>query len=87
MFIYFLWRERYIVRAGKGERETHTLNRSRLQALSCQHRARHGAQTHEPQDHDLSQSQTLNRQSHPSAATIILSLMDTCLSMVRRLKT
>ena len=26
----------------------------RLQALSCQHRARHGAQTYEPWDHDLS---------------------------------
>ena len=28
--------------------------RSRLQALSCQHRARHRAQTHKPRDHDLS---------------------------------
>ena len=28
---------------------------SRLQALSCQHRARHWTRTHEPWDHDLSQ--------------------------------
>ena len=34
--------------------------RNRLQAPSCQHRARRGARTHEPWDHDLSQSQTLN---------------------------
>ena len=42
---------------------------SRLQALSCQRRAWHGAWTHEPQDHDLSRSQMLNRQSHPGAPT------------------
>ena len=40
---------------------------SRLQALSCQHRAWHGVQTHKPWDHDLSQSQTLNWLSHPGA--------------------
>ena len=38
---------------------------SRLQALSCQHRARHGARTHEPWDHDPSRSQTFNQLSHP----------------------
>ena len=38
---------------------------SRLQALSCQHRAWHGAGTHEPRDHDLSWSWTLNWLSHP----------------------
>ena len=38
---------------------------SRLQALSCQHRARHGAQTHKLWDHDLNRSQTLNQLSHP----------------------
>ena len=38
---------------------------SRPQAPSCQHRARHGARTHEPWDHDLSRSWTLNRLSHP----------------------
>ena len=41
--------------------------RSRFQALSCQHRARCGAQTHKPGDHDLGQSQMLNRLSHPGA--------------------
>ena len=40
---------------------------SRLQGLSCQHRAWHGTQTHDPWDHDLSQSRTLNRLSHPGA--------------------
>ena len=38
---------------------------SRLQALSCQHRARRGARTHEPRDRDLSRSRPLNRLSHP----------------------
>ena len=34
---------------------------------SCQHRAWCGAQTHEPGDHNLSQSQTPNQLSHPGA--------------------
>ena len=38
---------------------------NRLQALSCQHRARRGAWTHRPRDHDLSRSRTPNRLSHP----------------------
>ena len=41
------------------ERRRHRI-RSRLQALSCQHKARCGAQTHKPWDHDLSRSWTLN---------------------------
>ena len=40
---------------------------SRLPALSCQHRARRGAQTHELRDHNLGQSQSLNQLSHPGA--------------------
>ena len=49
---------------GRGrDRRRHWI-RSRLQALSCQHRAWHG-QTHKLWDRDLSQSQTLNRLSHP----------------------
>ena len=40
---------------------------SRFQALSCQHRTRHGARTHEPRDHDMSWSQKLNQLSHPGA--------------------
>ena len=54
--------------AGEGERERETQIRSRLQALSFQHRAQHGAQTHELRDHDLSRSQMLNwlSQTEPS---------------------
>ena len=40
---------------------------SRLQALSCQHRAWCGARTPKLWDHDLSQGQMLNRLSHPGA--------------------
>ena len=43
---------------------------SRLQAPSCQHRARRGARTHGLWDHDLSWSRTLNRLSHPGAPTV-----------------
>ena len=45
--------------------------RSRLQALSCQYKARCGAQTHKPRDHDLSRSEMLNRLSHPGAPWIL----------------
>ena len=55
------------------ERETHRI-RSRLQALSCQHRAWCGAWTHEPWDHDLSQSWTLNWLSHPGIPWVVLLL-------------
>ena len=50
--------------------------KSRLQALNCQHRAWCKAQTHEPWDHDLSRSQTLNQLSHPGAPlpTILTSV-------------
>ena len=51
------------------ERGRHRI-RSRLQALSCQHRARRGALTHEPWDHDLSWSRMLNRLSHPDARSL-----------------
>ena len=52
---------------GRGrERRSHRIW-SRLQAPSCQHRARCGARTHEPWDRDLSWSRTLNRRSHPGA--------------------
>ena len=44
---------------------------SRLQALSCQHRAPCGAWTHELRDHDLSRSRTLNRLSHPGAPSYL----------------
>ena len=67
--VYYLFlRERETARVGEGQRERgrHRIW-SRLQALSCQHRARHGARTHELWDHDLSRSWTLNRLSHPGA--------------------
>ena len=46
---------------------------SRLQALSCQHRARCGARIHRPWDRDLSWSRTPNRLSHPGAPNYILT--------------
>ena len=64
--VYLFWRETKCKHGRGRERGRHRI-RSRLQALSCQHRARHGARTHEPWDHDLSRSQTLNRLSHPGA--------------------
>ena len=47
---------------------------SRLQALSFQHRAQQGAQTHESRDHDL--SQMLNPLSHPGTSK--LCFLKTC---------
>ena len=59
---------------GRGrERRRHRI-RSRLQALSCQHRAWHRARTHRPQDHDLSWSQTLKRLSHPGTPSFLMFL-------------
>ena len=66
MFIYFWDRERKSMRGGGAEREGDRIP-SRFQALSCQHTAQRGARTHELWDHDLSQSRTLNRLSHPGA--------------------
>ena len=54
---------------GRGRERGRPRIRSRLQALSCQHRARRGARTHRLRDHDLSRSRTLNRLSHPGALT------------------
>ena len=58
--------------ARRAERERETRIWSRLQALSCQHRAWHGAQTHGPRDHDLSRSRMLNQLSHPGALYSLL---------------
>ena len=69
MFYFIFERERKRERAGGGADRI----RNRLQALSCQHRAWCGAQTHKPWDHDLSQSQMLNRLSHPGALRFISS--------------
>ena len=70
IFIYF-WereRERDRVQLGEGQRERKTQNPK--QALSCQHRAWCGTQTHKPQDHDLSWSWTLNWLSHSGAPKV-----------------
>ena len=66
VFIYFLRERKRETGASRGgaERGRHKIQ-SRLQALSCQGRTRHGAQAREPGDHDLSWSQTLNWLSHP----------------------
>ena len=77
--VYFWERERERERertwAGGGrERGRHRIRR-RLQALSCQHRARRGAQTHELWDRDLRWGQRLKRQSrHPGAPQNGISL-------------
>ena len=63
-------RERQSTSGGRGrERMRHRI-RSRLQALSCQHRVRCGTWTHERWDHDLSPSWTLNRLSHSGVPEI-----------------
>ena len=56
---------------GEGQRERGTQNPKRLQAPSCQHRARRGARTHEPRDHALSRSRTPRRLSRPGAPALI----------------
>ena len=66
MFIYFWETDRIWAGEGQRERGRHR-TWSRLQALSCQHRAQGRARTHMLWDHDLSQSWTLNRLSHPAA--------------------
>ena len=70
MFIYFWGREKETEhKQGRGsERGRHRIQ-SRLQAPSHQYRARSRVRTHEPWDHELSQSLTLNRLSHQGAPT------------------
>ena len=62
-FIHFWEWERQSTSRGGAEREGDRIW-SRLQALSCQHRAWCRAQTYGLRDHDLSWSRTLNRLSH-----------------------
>ena len=64
MFIFQRERERGRVWAGRCRERGRHRTWSRFQALSCQHRAQCEAWTHEPQDHDLSPSLTLNQLSH-----------------------
>ena len=66
-FNVYFWESETEYGQGRGrERGRHRI-RSRLQAESCQHRARRGASTHEPWDHNLSRNRMLNRLSHPGA--------------------
>ena len=57
---------------GGSERRRHRI-RNRLQALSCQHRARREAWNHGLWDHDLSQSRRFNQRNHPGAPRIFKS--------------
>ena len=66
MFIYF-WRRETKREWGRGREKGSQRIPSRMQALSCRHRAWCRAQTHKLWDHDLSQSQMLNQLSHPDA--------------------
>ena len=76
MFTYIWDRERQCVSRGRNRERDRDKDRiwSKLQALSCQHRARCGARTHEPWDHDLSWSQTLHRLSHPGTLSVWLMI-------------
>ena len=58
---------------GGAERGSHRIQ-STQQAVSCQHRALHGAQTHKLRDHGLKRSQMLNQLSHPGAPLLGLNL-------------
>ena len=59
--------------AGGGvERERETQNLKQAPAVSYQHTVQSGAQTHEPQDHDLSRNWTLNQLSHRGILNISL---------------
>ena len=75
-FILFWETERDKAWTEKGQREGDTESEG-LQALGCQHRPPHGARTHELRDHDRSQSQWLNRLSHPGAPRI-LHILNKC---------
>ena len=70
-FIHF-WDRQEVSRGGaERHRETDTQSKAGSR-LSCQHRARYRAQTHELWDDDLSQSRTLNLLSHPGAPSMYL---------------
>ena len=78
-FVYlFFERERkrkrksmLVSKLGRGrERGRHRIL-NRLQALSCQHKAQCGAQTHESWGHNLSRNQKLNLLSHLGAPNMV----------------
>lgn len=68
-FLTVFKRER-VCEQGRGRERGRLRIRSRLQALSCQHRAWCRAWTHEPWDHDLSRSCMLNQLSHPGTPRV-----------------
>ena len=70
MFIYSWGREIECVQGRGRVRGRHRMQ-SILRAPNCQRRVRCGAWTHQPRDHDLSQSQTLSGLSHPGAPNLI----------------
>ena len=59
--------EREVERERAGERQRERGTEDLIWALYRQHRARRGARTHRPRDHDLSRRCVLNRLSHPGA--------------------
>ena len=61
---------------GRGIEKGRQRIRSRLRAVSCQHRARYGVWTHKLRDHDLSSSRTLNQLSHPGAPREFFKVME-----------
>ena len=60
--IYLFLRETETARVGEGQRERERERENPKQAPICQHRARGGARTHEPWDHDLSWNQESDAQ-------------------------
>ena len=74
-FYLFLKKRETEHEQGRGrERKRRHRIRSRLQAPSCQHRARRRALTHEPRDHEVSRRRTLNRLNHPGTPRRFLIL-------------
>ena len=73
--VYLVLRETEREQGRGRERGRHRI-RSRLRALSCRPRARLGARTHEPQDHDLSRSRPLNPLS-PSGTPDLFAITST----------
>ena len=76
VYLFILRESEHAHKWGRGrEKGIHRIW-SRLQAPSCQHRAQCKAWAHEPWDHDLSWSRTLNQLSQPGAlATPYFKLM------------
>ena len=68
--VYYFWETEHEWGRGR-ERRRHRFG-SRLQALSCQHRAQCGARTHELLDRDLSRSWMPNWLSNPGTLIEIL---------------